>query len=243
MTKFQIKQIFNSLFLGTITGVGVNFIVKGLDAKQRAAQELAAQKQAEQISQITKDVSDLKASQDKISASIDKLSEGTIIPESEINKAKEIYEEMLKQKGEELSKNSDSLIEFFNKYSNGSNGSSFNNSNNNFDFSSITENINLYFNELYKFLDQLTLVQEGAFLHMLLFSYVLFCIYIIVGIFFGNEIIKYFNLEEKYPKLGTILKYRAKFQNYYLAFNIICIILICVFGIALNVLIFLNKII
>ena len=105
---------------------------------------------------------------------------------------------------------------------------------NNFDLSSITENFNLSMDTLYNLLDQLTIMQEGAFLHILIFIYILFCIYTIIGILFGNELVKYFNLAEKFPKLEKILLYRARLQNFYLGLNILLIIFVCLGGIALN---------
>ena len=65
-------------------------------------------------------------------------------------------------------------------------------------------------------------------------------IYSILGVFFGNEIIKYFDLENKYPKLSIYFKLRAKFQRYYLLWDISIMFLICILGIALNVLTFIN---
>ena len=75
---------------------------------------------------------------------------------------------------------------------------------------------NFNFNILYDFLDSLTLLQESAFIHILIFIILLCCIINIISVFFGNEIIKYFNVENKYPSLSKFLKLRLKFQKYYL---------------------------
>ena len=46
---------------------------------------------------------------------------------------------------------------------------------------------------LINYLDSLTLLQEGGLFHIIIFSTILVIIFDILGIFFGNEIIKYFN--------------------------------------------------
>ena len=94
---------------------------------------------------------------------------------------------------------------------------------------------------LYDFLDSLTLLEESAFLHIFIFIYILCCVANIISVFFGNEIIRYFNLEERYPKLSIYFKLRAKFQRYYLAWNILGIIFMSVLAIGLNLLVFYSK--
>jgi hypothetical protein len=72
-------------------------------------------------------------------------------------------------------------------------------------------------NKFYEFLDSLTLLQESAFIHILVFLVLLCIVFNILGVLFGNEMIKYFNIENKFPSLSSFLKLRAKFQKYYLA--------------------------
>ena len=87
----------------------------------------------------------------------------------------------------------------------------------------------------YAYLDSLTLLQESAFIHILIYIIILFSIYNILAVLFGNEIIKYF---AKYPKLNIFFKLRAKFQRYYLLWHISCLFVICLFGIFLDLLVF-----
>lgn len=94
---------------------------------------------------------------------------------------------------------------------------------------------------LYDFLDSLTLLEESAFIHICMFIFILLCLCNIILIFFGNEIIKFFKLEEKYPKLGLFLNIRSKFSRYNLMWNIFLIILVCFLAIFLNLLIFYSK--
>ena len=91
---------------------------------------------------------------------------------------------------------------------------------------------------LYDFLDSLTLLEESAFLHIFIFIYILLCIFNIIAVFFGNEIIQYFKLETKYPKLELFFKIRNKFQRYYLMWNVSLIVLVCFLAIFLNLLVF-----
>ena len=83
------------------------------------------------------------------------------------------------------------------------------NSNNklNFDF-----NIDSYYN----YLDTLTLSEELALIHILCAILYLFIAFEFVSIFFGNELINYFDLENKFSKLAYFIRLRKKLQNYYL---------------------------
>lgn len=84
----------------------------------------------------------------------------------------------------------------------------------------------------------MTLLQESALLHIIIYIYILATVFNILGIFFGNEVIKYFELENKYPKLHIFFKLRAKFQRYYLIWNISILLVVCFLGIFLDLLVF-----
>jgi hypothetical protein len=60
----------------------------------------------------------------------------------------------------------------------------------------------------------------------------------ILGIFFGNEIIKYFDLEVKFPRLSNFFKLRAKLQRFYLMWNILILFVLCIGAIGINILVF-----
>lgn len=93
-------------------------------------------------------------------------------------------------------------------------------------------------NKIYNYLDTLTLQQEGALLHIIILLTMLVTIFNILGIFFGNEIIKYFNLENKFPKLSNFLKLRAKLQRYYLMWNVFILFVLCIGALGINILVF-----
>ena len=106
------------------------------------------------------------------------------------------------------------------------------NSNNklNFDF-----NIDSYYN----YLDTLTLSEELALIHILCAILYLFIAFEFVSIFFGNELINYFDLENKYPKLKTFFKLRATYQRYYLIWCLLKLFLLSFVIIIFNLIIFL----
>lgn len=91
------------------------------------------------------------------------------------------------------------------------------------------------------FLDSLTLLQESAFVHMLFFTYIIMTLFSLIAVFFGNELIKYFDLENKKTYLSRFLKLRAKYQRYYLLWNFFMLFLVCIVGIFLNILAFTAK--
>ena len=90
---------------------------------------------------------------------------------------------------------------------------------------------------LYDFLDSLTLFQESAVVHILLFIVLLLTVFNIFYVFFGNEIITYFKLEQRFPSISGLIRLRAKFQRYYLMWNIFILFLVCGFGIFVNILV------
>ena len=92
--------------------------------------------------------------------------------------------------------------------------------------------------DFYKFLDSLTLLEESAFLHILTFVFILLTVFSIISTLFSNELISYFNLETKYPRLGVFFRLRAKYQRYYLIWNFLTLIFICIMGIVINLLVF-----
>ena len=95
-------------------------------------------------------------------------------------------------------------------------------------------------NKIYQYLDSLTLVQEGALLHIVVLITMLVTVFNILGAFFGNEIIKYFNIEERFPCLSNILKIRAKLQRYYFLWNIFILFILCIGALAINILVFIT---
>lgn len=65
--------------------------------------------------------------------------------------------------------------------------------------------------KLFEYLDTLILLQETALLNILILIIVMLTVINILAVLFANEMIKYLNLEEKYPALSKFLRLRAKF--------------------------------
>lgn len=97
---------------------------------------------------------------------------------------------------------------------------------------------NLDITKLYGYLDTLTLQQEGALFHLVVLLTILMIVFNILGIFFGNEIIKYFNIENKFPSLSNFFKLRAELQRYYLMWNITILFVLSIGALGINILVF-----
>lgn len=85
-----------------------------------------------------------------------------------------------------------------------------------------------------QYLDSLTLFQESSLLNTILLVIILLTGIQITFIFFGNELIKYFQIDKRYPSLSYYIKLRNTLQKYYLAWNIFILSLVCFIGIFLN---------
>ena len=96
-------------------------------------------------------------------------------------------------------------------------------------------NYNLDF--LYDYLDSLTLLQESAFFHIAVLLAIGLTVFNILSVIAGNQIIDYFKLEVRYPKLAGFFRLRLKFQKYYLVLNFSLIFLIIFWALLLNLLV------
>nr|WVH38152.1 LAGLIDADG endonuclease [Poriella subacida] len=100
----------------------------------------------------------------------------------------------------------------------------------------------LNFQKFYKYLDSLTLLQESSLLHIIMFIVIFTTVFNILGVLLGNEMVRYFNLEERFPlpsnRGGFYFKLRTKFQRYYLIWNVFILFIICIVGVGINILLF-----
>jgi len=85
----------------------------------------------------------------------------------------------------------------------------------------------------------LNTLEIGAIVHISGSLFILFSLVSIISIIFGDELLLYFNLENKYPKLARFIQIRRKFRYYYLIWNFLLIILVLLTIIYVNLLIFL----
>jgi hypothetical protein len=90
------------------------------------------------------------------------------------------------------------------------------------------------------YLSSLPIEKVGALGHILISVAILFSLITIITIFYGDSLIKYYNLEVKYPRLARFIQLRRKFQQYYFLLNIIIIILALLLIIYVNLIVFIN---
>ena len=88
--------------------------------------------------------------------------------------------------------------------------------------------------DFYQFLENLSLLQHLVLLDIILFLIVIVTIINIFSALFGNEIIKYFNLENRFPKLSVFFKVRSTLQKYYLIWSVFVLMFVCIFAIIIN---------
>jgi len=93
---------------------------------------------------------------------------------------------------------------------------------------------NNFIDSINQFLSTLNFEQTLAILHISGSIFILISLYSILLIFLGENFIKFFNLEEKYPKIANFINIRRKFQKYYISFNIIIIVFILLTIIYIN---------
>ena len=90
-------------------------------------------------------------------------------------------------------------------------------------------------NKITEFLASYSTEQLGAISHILACITIFGCILNITIAYYGDFLLIYFKLEEKYPRLAKWIRLRRKFQHYYIALNILIIIFILLFVIYVNI--------
>jgi hypothetical protein len=100
-----------------------------------------------------------------------------------------------------------------------------------------------------QYLDSLQQIFEGfnyeqnlAMSNILGSMFVIFTLFSILSIFYGDRLIIFFNLENKFPKIAKFIQLRRKFQQYYLLMNIGLIFIVLLLIIYVNLIEFLSHI-
>src|SRR6266571_2208641 len=116
------------------------------------------------------------------------------------------------------------------------------NDNNKFigDNNNIIEFFTNYIENFNKFLSTLSFEQLIAVAHLTSTICILINIFTIISILFGDQLINYFKLEERFPRLAFIFNLRKKFNNFSLILSFIMIISILIALIYVNSLILIN---
>lgn len=87
------------------------------------------------------------------------------------------------------------------------------------------------FNSVYDLFASYSSTQLGAMAHIFIYIITYLCISDILITYYGNYLIVYFKLEEKYPSLAKWIKIRRKFQGYSICLHISFVIIIILFAI------------
>jgi hypothetical protein len=94
--------------------------------------------------------------------------------------------------------------------------------------------ISYYFNSYNDYISNLNTEQLGALAHILASIFILFCLFSIISVFYGDKLLIYLKLEERFPKLAKFIKLRRIFQHYYFLLNTILIIITLIYVIYVN---------
>jgi len=99
----------------------------------------------------------------------------------------------------------------------------------------LVSDFNLEF--FYEYLNSLSLLELSALYHIIVLVVIAILSFNMLSAVLGNEIIKYFKLEERFPKLAVFLRLRLKFQKYYLTLSFSLIFLLIFASIQINLLV------
>ena len=91
--------------------------------------------------------------------------------------------------------------------------------------------------DIFQFVENLSILQHSVLLDIFLFILLILTVINILSALFGNEIIKYFNLEKRFPRLSLFFKVRASLQRYYLMWNVFILMFVCLFGVCINMMV------
>jgi len=93
------------------------------------------------------------------------------------------------------------------------------------------------FKDLQNFFETLNFIDTLAILHLSGVLFIFAASWTIMLTLFGEKLITYFNIENKYPKLAKFIQVRRKLQNYSIAFNIFLIFIVLFSILIINILI------
>lgn len=99
-----------------------------------------------------------------------------------------------------------------------------------------------YFDSLQSIFDGFNYEQNLAMSNILGSMFIIFSLISIISIFFGDKLIIFFDLENRFPKMAKFIQIRRKFQQYYLLMNIGLIIIVLLLIIYVNIIEFLSHI-
>jgi ABC-type multidrug transport system permease subunit len=95
-----------------------------------------------------------------------------------------------------------------------------------------------YFEDFNSLISSLDYTQNIAFINLSGIFVILVTIISIIFIFYGNIILDYLNLEQRYPKIAKFIILRRKFQQYYLLWDIFIITIVSIVMFIMNLTLF-----
>jgi hypothetical protein len=98
-----------------------------------------------------------------------------------------------------------------------------------------------YLESLQSFFDGFNYEQNLAMSNILGSMFIIFSLFTIISIFYGEMLITYFDLENRFPKVAKFIQIRRKFQQYYLLINIGLIIIVLLLIIYVNIVEFISH--
>jgi hypothetical protein len=104
----------------------------------------------------------------------------------------------------------------------------------------IGDNIWELFNKFNEWLYSLSLQENLAFVNLSGIILIMLSLFSIIMIFYGDIILNYFQLEERFPRIAKLIILRRKFQQYYLLINILIISVVLIIMFALNLLVLIH---
>jgi hypothetical protein len=99
-----------------------------------------------------------------------------------------------------------------------------------------------YLDSLQSIIDGFNYEQNLAMSNILGSMFIIFSLISIISIFYGDKLIIFFDLENRFPKIAKFIQIRRKFQQYYLLMNIGLIIIVLLLIIYVNIIEFLSHI-
>lgn len=103
---------------------------------------------------------------------------------------------------------------------------------------STVNNFDQYFYSFQNYLETLSLEQLHSLSHILFLICLLISTFNLAAIFYGDSLIKYLNIENKYPSLAYFISIRRKFQQYYFGWNLFLIISVLIVLLLFNIFVF-----
>ena len=106
------------------------------------------------------------------------------------------------------------------------------------DSNNFTESITQLILEFQDIISSFSLIQKLTLINMLTGALILNCLITLIIVFYGESLINYFDLVNKYPRLTKFIKLRSKFQQFYFFVNSIIIFIEIVAMVYVNYLMF-----